>query len=86
MGGPLRVGDGGGERATFARGRWTLRLGGCVLRGGCGRARTANQRMSGGGGWVGVEGRDGGWEGKGALSGREDCGCEDQAAALPPTR
>ena len=26
MGGPLRVRDGGGERATFARGRWTLRL------------------------------------------------------------
>ena len=29
MGGPLRVGDGGGERATskgeIARGRWTLR-------------------------------------------------------------
>ena len=42
------------------------------------RAFTASQRISfGWWGRVGVEGKDGGCDGKGALPGREDCGCEN---------
>ena len=42
------------------------------------RAFTASQRISSGWwGRVGVEGKDGGCDGKGALPGREDCGCEN---------
>ena len=42
------------------------------------RAFTAIQRISSGWwGRVGVEGKDGGCDGKGALPGREDCGCEN---------
>ena len=45
------------------------------------RAFTASQRISSGWwGRVGVEGKDGGCDGKGALPGREGCGCEAMCA------
>ena len=47
------------------------------------RAFTASQRISSGWwGRVGVEGKDGGCDGKGALPGREDCGCENDVRAV----
>ena len=48
------------------------------------RAFTASQRISSGWwGRVGVEGKDGGCDGKGDLPGREDCGCENQWVLRP---
>ena len=74
----VRVREGGGARAKFARGRRTLRLSARVCEAGVDRAFTASQRISSGWwGRVGVEGKDGGCDGKGALPGREDCGCEN---------
>ena len=47
------------------------------------RAFTASQRISSGWwGRVGVEGKDGGCDGKGDLPGREDCGCENDVRAV----
>ena len=47
------------------------------------RAFTASQRISSGWwGRVGVEGKVRGCDGKGALPGREDCGCENDVRAV----
>ena len=67
MGGPLRVGDGGGERATFARGRWTLRLGSVFCEAGVdARARQTSEYPAEVGGWASKGEMEGG-------KGRELC-------------
>ena len=79
MGGPLRVWEGGGDRAKFARGRWTLRLSACFAR--SVRTRAHGQRIAGGGG--GEWGFMGEMEG---ATGRELCPGERDVAVRPCAR